>query len=87
MSSRITYGVLDTGMYNETFIGNWMRRTAWVDVFSGVNRQLLVRLTQAPAVDGSALVYGVFDTTHLQSDADDERRIRTIGVAMDKFLD
>lgn len=82
-----TYDVLDTGMYEETFVGNWMRRTAWAATFSGVNRRLLVRLTEAPADDGSALVCRVFDGTHLQSGAEDERRIRMIGVAMDKLFD
>lgn len=56
---------------------NWMRRTDGTKTLSVVNRELLVRLTQAPAVDGSALVYGVFDGTHLQDGTDDERPIRT----------
>jgi hypothetical protein len=81
------YDVMDTGTYDEAFVGNWMRRTDWTTIFSGVNRELLVRLTQAPAVDGSALVYRFFDDMHLQSVAEDERRIRTIGAAMDRFFD
>jgi hypothetical protein len=79
------YDVLDTGTYDEAFVGNWMRRTDWTTIFSGVNREL-VRLTQAPAADGSALVYGFFDSMHLQSGAEDERRIRTIGATMDRFF-
>ena len=81
------YDALDTGVYDESLVGNWMRRTDWTTIFSGVNRELLVRLTQAPAVDGSALVYGFFDDMHLQSVAEDERRIRTIGAAIDRFFD
>lgn len=65
----------------------WMRRTDWMAIFLGVNRKLLVRLTEAPATDGLALSYGVFDGTHLQSDAEDERCIRLIGMFMDKFFD
>lgn len=77
----------NTGMYDEALVGNWMRRTDWMAIFSGVNRKLLVRLTEAPATDGLALSYGVFDGTLLQSDAEDERRIRLIGMSMDKFFD
>jgi hypothetical protein len=46
-------------------------------VFSCADRMLLVRLVEAPAVDGSLLVYGVFDSERLQSSAKDERRIRS----------
>lgn len=81
------YDALDTGVYDESLVGNWMRRTDWVAMFSGVNRRLLVRLTQAPAANGSALVYGSFYGMHLHSGAEDERRIRTIGAAMDRFFD
>ena len=81
------YDFLDTGMYDEAFVGNWIRRTGWTTIFSGVNRMLLVRLAEAPAADGSLLVYGVFDGERLHSSAEDERRIRTIGVAMDHFFD
>jgi hypothetical protein len=81
------YDVLDTGAYDESFVGNWMRRTDWAAMFSGVNRRLLVRLTEAPAIHGSALVYGVHDGIHLQSCAEDEQRIRMIGIAMDQFFE
>jgi CelD/BcsL family acetyltransferase involved in cellulose biosynthesis len=52
-------------MYDEVFIRNWIRRTGWTTIFSGVNRMLLVRLVEAPATDGSLLVYGVFDSERL----------------------
>jgi hypothetical protein len=79
--------VLDTGAYDESFVGNWMRRTDWEAMFSGVNRRLLIRLTEAPAIHGSALVYGANDGIYLQSCAEDEQRIRMIGVAMDQFFE
>jgi hypothetical protein len=79
--------VLDTGIYDEAFIGNWMRRTDWTTLFSGANRMLLVRLAEAPAIGGAPLVYGVFDGERLESSAEDERRIRSIGVAIDRFFD
>jgi hypothetical protein len=50
------YDFLDTGTYDEAFNGNWMRRTGWTTIFSGVNRMLLVRLAEAPAADGSPLI-------------------------------
>jgi len=49
---------LDTGAYDEAFLGNWMRRTNWTSTFSGVNRLLLVRLAEAPSASGSPLKYG-----------------------------
>lgn len=82
-----TCNALDTGMHDETFVSSWMRRTDWTALFSGVDRRLLFRLTEAPANDSLALVYGVFDGMHLQSSAEDERRIRMIGVAMDEFFE
>jgi hypothetical protein len=38
-----------------------VRHTDWMILFSGANRMLLVRLAETPAVDGSPLLYGVFD--------------------------
>jgi hypothetical protein len=84
---REEYNALDTGAYDESFIGNWMRRTDWAVMFSGVNRRLLVRLTEAPAIHGSALMYGIHDGIYLQSCAKDEQRIRMIGIAMDQFFE
>jgi hypothetical protein len=81
------HNISDTGMYDEALVGNWMRRTDWMAIFSGVNRKLLVRLTETLAANGLALVYGVFDGIRLQSGAEDERRIRLIGISMDKFFD
>jgi hypothetical protein len=55
------HDVLDNGAYEEAFVGNWVRHTDWMILFSGANRMLLVRLAETPAVDGSPLLYGVFD--------------------------
>ena len=52
------HNISDTGMYDEALVGNWMRRTDWMAIFSGVNRKLLVRLTETPAANGLALVPG-----------------------------
>jgi hypothetical protein len=82
-----SYDILDTGVYDEAFLGNWMRRTNWTSVFSGVNRLLLVRLAEAPSADGSPLMYGEFEDRRLQSSAEDERRIRSIGAGIDAFFD
>jgi hypothetical protein len=46
-------------------------------VFSCANRMFLARLVEALAVDGSPLVYGVFDGKRLQSSTEDEPRIRS----------
>jgi hypothetical protein len=79
--------LMDTGVYDEAFLGSWMRRTNWTSTFSGINRLLLVRLAEAPSAGGSPLVYGVFEGQRLQSKGEDERKIRAIGVAMDAFFD
>jgi len=52
-------------MYDEAFVRDWIRRTGWTTIFSGVNRMLLVRLAEAPAADRSLLIYGVFDGERL----------------------
>jgi hypothetical protein len=85
--SNERYGMIDTGSYDEAVLGNWMRRTDWASVYSSVNRRLLVRLAEAPSADGSPLRYGEFEGQHLQSSAEDERRIRSIGAAIDPFFD
>jgi hypothetical protein len=64
-----------------------MRRSDWASVYSGVNRRLLVWLAEAPSADGSPLRYGEFEGQHLQSSAEDERRIRSIGAAINAFFD
>jgi hypothetical protein len=79
--------MIDTGSYDEAVLGNWMLRTDWASVYSGVNRRLLVRLAEAPSADGSPLRYGEFEGQHLQSSAEDERKIRSIGAAIDAFFD
>lgn len=81
------YSISDTGMYDEELVGDWMRRTDWMAILSGLNRKLLVRLTKTPAADGLALVYEVLDGTSSHSGAEDEQRIRLIGISMDKFSD
>jgi hypothetical protein len=79
--------MIDTGSYDEAVLGNWMLRTDWASVYSGVNRRLLVRLAEAPSADGSPLRYGEFEGQHLQSSAEDERKIPSIGAAIDAFFD
>jgi hypothetical protein len=66
---------------------NWIRRTNWTSVFSDVNRLLLVRLAEAPSADGLPLMYGEFEDRCLQSSAEDERRIRSIGAGIDALFD
>jgi hypothetical protein len=78
--------LLDTGAYDEAFLGSWMRRTNWTSTFSGVNRPLLVRLAEAPFVRGSPLLYGIFEGQHQKSSVIDERKIRSIGLAIDASL-
>ena len=78
---------MDTGAYDEAFLGSWMRRTNWTSTFSSVNRLLLVWLAEAPSVEGSPLVYGIFEGQRLHSSVEDERKIRSIGVAIDAFFD
>jgi hypothetical protein len=82
-----TCDILNTRAYDEAFLGNCIRRTYWTSVFSGVNRLLLVRLAEAPFADGSPLMYGEFEDRCLQSSAEDEHRIRSIGAGIDALFD
>ena len=77
----------DTGIDDLALTSNWMRRTGWAGTFAGVDRRLLLALSQSPARDGCALDLGEYGSKTLCNPADDERRLIVIGRAIDRFFD
>jgi hypothetical protein len=65
---------------------NWMRRTGWVRIFSGLDRTLLVRLTQPPSTGHLGRYLGIRDGQKKHTDIIDECRLVAIGAAIDRFL-
>jgi len=63
---------IDTGVDDLALTSNWMRRTGWARTFHGVDRCLLLRLTEPPTPNGKCLVLGKLGTTSIISDAIDE---------------
>jgi hypothetical protein len=63
-----------------------MHRTGWAGTFAGVDRRLLLALSQNLARDGCALELGAYGSGTLCSSADDERRLLKIGRAIDRFF-
>lgn len=64
---------------------NWIRRTGWVQMFSNMDRGLLLNLAQPPATQG--LWTGADGEGESLSSAEDERRLVLIGIAIDRFFD
>jgi hypothetical protein len=77
------FNTVDTEAYNEALLGDWIRHTNRVSIISVVNRLLFVRLAEAPSAEGSPLRYGEFEGQNLHSSAEDERKIRSLGAAID----
>ncbi|KAJ8610561.1 hypothetical protein MRB53_038466 [Persea americana] len=69
-------------------ITNWMRRTGWLTTFERADRDLLMMLRQPPSAEGHPFcLRHSADSELLTSSVDDERRLRSIGGAIDRFLD
>jgi hypothetical protein len=67
---------------------NWMRRTGWARMLSGMDLHLLLKMTQSPTTAcGERVVFGVLDGKEVVTHAADECKLRTIGSAIDQFFD
>jgi hypothetical protein len=64
---------------------DWIRRTGWVQMFSGMDRRLLLKLAQPPVVQGMS-ISGTGEK-EIVSSAADERLIQMVGLAVDRFFD
>lgn len=64
---------------------NWIRRTGWVQMFSNMDRGLLLNLAQPPVTQG--VWTGADGEGETLSSAQDERRLVLIGIAIDRFFD
>jgi len=65
---------------------NWMRRTGWARIFSGLDRMLLMRLIRPPSTGHFGLDLGKHDGHEKYSDIIDECRLVFIGAAIDRFF-
>jgi hypothetical protein len=77
----------DTGIDDLAATSNWMRRTGWAETYKGVDRRLLLALRRSPAVEGYALRLGVYGAQELHSSSDDERKLKALDRAVDRFFD
>ena len=77
----------DPGLDDMALTSNWMRRTGWATTFAGINRRVLLTLTDLPAANGCHLPLGRHSGTEMYSSADDERWLTVVGKAVDHFFD
>lgn len=78
----------DTGIHDLAFVSNWMRRTDWVRIFTGADRECLSVLTESPFPYGDGLwLSGVNEDPIVWSCVEDERKLESIGRAVDSLLD
>jgi hypothetical protein len=68
-------------------VSNWMRRTGWAKIFSGLDRMLLVRLTQPPCTGHLGLYPGERDGQKQYTEIMHECHLVAIGAAIDRFFD
>jgi hypothetical protein len=72
---------------NLALTSNWIRRTGWLETFSGVDRRLLSRLGSAPARGGFPLLFADDVTSRTLSSIEDESKLSDLGKAADHFFD
>lgn len=67
---------------------NWMRRTCWAHMFSSTNLPLLLKMIQSPMMThGEQVVLGALGDKEIVSEVSIERKLHTISMAIDRFLD
>lgn len=85
---RIDVGQADVPIVKEdiALMSNWIRRTGWLETFADVDRQLLSRLSSAPAKEGFPLSLADYGKNHITSSVEDEMRLAILGNAVDRFF-
>lgn len=76
----------DTAM-DPLHLSNWMRRTGWTKMFSGINCRLLTQLAQPPVLHGERLLPRHGGHGSIAYSLEDERNLAKIGAAIDRFFD
>lgn len=66
---------------------NWMRRTGWTKLFPGTNRSILVALSRPPTARADGFDVGSMHGEEIVFSAADERKLATVSVTTDRFLD
>jgi hypothetical protein len=75
------------GGEDELLSSNWMRRTGWTEMFLGAKRSFLVMLGTSPKISGDTFDVGDAKGTRIAFPDTDERRLVTVGHAIDRFFD
>jgi hypothetical protein len=74
--------------YDPLLSSNWMRRTGWAQIFSGMDLRLLLKMIQSPmTTHGERVALGTLDEKEVVTHAADECRLRTVSLAIDRFFD
>jgi hypothetical protein len=68
-------------------LSNWMRRTGWTQMFSGVDRRILLQLAQPPVLHSERLSLRDGGPRSIVYSLADERKLAKIGAAIDRFFD
>jgi hypothetical protein len=84
-ATRRYQSMRDDTPHDPMLSSNWIRRTGWVQMFSSMDRRLLLKLAQPPVVQGMS-VSGTGEE-EIVSSAADERLIQMVGLAVDRFFD
>jgi len=66
---------------------DWMRHTGWMEMFSDMNRLVLLRLAQSLVANAVGFSLGECDGVQIKIKADDERTIQEICLPIDRFFD
>lgn len=65
-----------------------MRRTGWAKMFSNVDLRLLFNMAQSPVrVQANRILLGTLAEKEIVSQHADERKLQTVGLAIDRFFD
>jgi uncharacterized short protein YbdD (DUF466 family) len=68
-------------------VSDWMRRTGWAEIFSSLDRMLLVRLTQPACTGHLGLYLGEIDSQKQYTETMHGCHPIAIGIAIDRFFD
>jgi hypothetical protein len=67
---------------------NWIRRAGWAKMFSHVDPRLLFKMGQSPVkLHADPILLGIIGEKEIVSQHTDERKLRTVGMAIDRFFD
>jgi hypothetical protein len=79
---------METGEIEDPLLSsNWMRRTGWTKLFSGIDRSILVALSRPLTARADGFNVGSEPGEEIVFSTSDERRLAIVSVTIDRFLD